>query len=593
MLLSPKLGRSPRFSMPNLESIVLKKLNQIIEANLDNPGFSLDDTCHELGISRSQLHRVLVEETQLSATLYIRKKRIEKAMTLLSTTQLRISEIADAVGIGSPANFSKYFLEEFNVSPSDFRKRVAVKVSSAQAPVTDVSIAVLPFVNMSNDPEQAYFSDGITEEITNALAQMPSLKVAGRTSCFTFKNNNQDLRQIGSLLNVNHILEGSVRKSGSKLRITAQLVSAADGYRVWSEKYDRDIADVFDIQDEIALAILKEIKISLFGKEKVLKRYTNNSEAYQLYLQGRYYYNKFAGVEEYQKALGYYEAALAIEPHYALAYSGIASCYLNLWFYRHLKPEDSLSHLKAATARAIEIDADVAESYLAQARIQLFYEWDLKSAEASFKKALTLSENSAELHIQYALLCGLKENHDLAKKHAQMALLIDPFLPLNNFYASYILWLAGNFEEAVLQGKKIIDMEPDFWSGYFILGLNLLQSKKYDEAHNALKTALKYNYSGLTISAFGVYYGLTRQYEEARKILDEMQLMNQTKPVSNYDIGIVYALIGETDQAFLHFEKSVENHEASMLFFKFILRDWLSDLKSDARCQGLLRKIYK
>ena len=579
--------------MLNPESIVLKKLNRIIEANLDNSGFSLNDVCHELGISRSKLHRTLVEETQLSAALYIRKKRLEKAMTLLSTTQLRISEIADAVGISNPANFSKYFLEEFNVSPTDFRKHSVLEEPAVLLHPTDFSIAVLPFVNRSNEAEQEYFSDGITEEIINVLGQIPHLKVAGRTSCFTFKNIDQDLRQIGSLLSVNHILEGSVRKSGNKLRITAQLVNVTDGYHLWSEKYDRDIADIFDIQDEIALAILKAIKITLFGQEKNLKRYTNNSEVYQLYLQGRYYYNKFAGIEEYRKALTYYEAALEIEPNYALAHAGIASCYLNLWFYRYLKPEESLGHIKEATARAMQIDAEIAESYLAQARMQLFYEWDFKRAEASFKKALALNENSAELHIQYALLCGLKENHGLARKHAQAARLIDPFLPLNNFYASYILWLAGNFEEAVLQGRKIIEMEPDFWSGYFILGLNLLQSKQYEEAQKSLQMALKYNYNGLTLSAFGVYYGLNQQQEEARNILSEMQALPQTKPVSNYDIGIVHALIGETDQAFLYFEQSVENHEPSMLFFKFILRDWLSDLKNDARCQRLLGKIYR
>ena len=174
------------------------------------------------------------------------------------------------------------------------------------------SIAVLPFANMSSDPEQEFFSDGISEEIINMLAQVPGLKVAGRTSSFTFKGKNQDLRTIGELLNVNLILEGSVRKSGNRLRITAQLINVADGYHLWSEKYDQQLEDIFDIQDEISLAILNAIKIKLFGaaKEALFKRYTDNPEAYQLYLQGRFYYNRWAGADGYKKTIEYYNEAI-------------------------------------------------------------------------------------------------------------------------------------------------------------------------------------------------------------------------------------------------------------------------------------------
>ncbi len=183
------------------------------------------------------------------------------------------------------------------------------------------SIAVLPFSNMSSDPEQEFFSDGISEEIINMLAQVPGLKVAGRTSAFSFKGKNQDLRLIGEQLNVNHILEGSVRKSGNKIRITAQLIKVADGYHLWSEKYDRELEDIFDIQDEISIAILNAIKIKLFGaaKEAVLKKYTDNPEAYQLYLQGRFYINKLASADGLNKAIEYFKAAIKIEPDYALS----------------------------------------------------------------------------------------------------------------------------------------------------------------------------------------------------------------------------------------------------------------------------------
>ena len=216
------------------------------------------------------------------------------------------------------------------------------------------SIAVLPFANMSSDPEQEFFSEGISEEIINMLAQVPGLKVAGRTSSFSFKGKNQDLRLIGEQLNVNHILEGSVRKSGNKLRITAQLIKVTDGYHLWSEKYDRELEDIFDLQDEISLAILDAIKIKLFGaaKEAVLKKYTDNPVAYQLYLQGRFYYNMWSGADSFNKAIDYFRAAIKIEPDYALAYSGIATSYFYLWFLNFLPPEKCLPQMKQA-ARAL------------------------------------------------------------------------------------------------------------------------------------------------------------------------------------------------------------------------------------------------
>ena len=245
--------------MAKTENVLVEKLNQLIEDKLENPTFSTDTICLKLGVSRSQLHRILIDETKLSVSLYIRKIRIEKAKNLLSTTQLRISEVADAVGITNPSNFSKYFFDEFNISPSEFKKLQEENELFEKQQIAGFSIAVLPFVNMSNDSDQEYFSDGITEEIINVLAQVPSLKVAGRTSSFSFKNKNTDLRKIASMLNVNHILEGSVRKSGNKLRITVQLIKAEDGFHLWSENYDRELQDVFEIQDEISLAILEEV----------------------------------------------------------------------------------------------------------------------------------------------------------------------------------------------------------------------------------------------------------------------------------------------------------------------------------------------
>lgn len=579
--------------MANQDKAFLEKFDRLIDENSDNSAFSTDTICHNLGISRSQLFRILKDHTQLSSTLYIRKRKLEKAKSLLSTTEMRVSEIADAVGINSPQNFSKYFTKEFGISPSDFRKRVSSENIPNFANTNDFSIAVLPFVNMSNDIEQEYFSDGITEEIINVLASVPTFKVAGRTSCFTFKNKSTDLRQIGSLLNVNHILEGSVRKSGNKLRITAQLVKVEDGYHLWSEKYDRELADVFDIQDEISLAILEEVKFKLFGQENisVFKRYTNNHTAYQLYLHGRFYHNKFAGLKEFKRAIKYFEDAIAIEPNYAIAYSGIASCYLNLWFYRYLEPQECLSKMMEATQRALELDDEIPESYLALARKQLFFDWDFEAAHQAFKKVLSFNWHKAEFYGQYALFLSLTDNYTKAKENAILALDLDPFSLIDNYYSAHIYWLSGNFEKALAQGKRLVELEPSFWGGHSIIGLNLIHSKKYSEALIALEIALNLNYSGLNLSACGVLYGLSGQLEEAKNIIEQMKQLSQTQPVAQYDMAIVYACMGDIDTAFTFFENSIIKHEPPMLFFKSIVRDWLSNFKNDSRYSLLLNKI--
>lgn len=573
---------------------ILDKLNALLEENLDNFVLSPEVICHRLGVSRAQLHRTVKQESQLSITLYIRQRKLEKAKSLLSETDLRISEIAYLVGIESPQNFSKYFTAAFQISPTEYRKQVEFQKQTTLTLAADtVSIAVLPFVNMSNDPGQEYFSDGVTEEIINVLSHVPRLNVVGRTSSFTFKGKNQDLRLIGEQLNVAHVLEGSVRKSGDRLRITAQLVKVEDGYHLWSEKYDRELKDIFDIQDEIALAILKAIKIRLLGEEQgsALKRYTNNSEAYQLYLHGRFYHNKFAGVEEFNKAIEYYQAAIALEPTYAIAYAGIASCYLNLWFYRHLPSEKCLPLMKQATQRALELDNEMAESHLAMARMQMLYEWDFNSAAESFRKAIEFNWNAAELYGQYALYWSILGHHVKAGEQAALALSLEPFSLINTFYAGYVHWAAGDFDRAIAQGRRLIALEPAFWGGHSVVGLNLITLQRYDEARQELEMALSLNYNGMTLSACGVLYALTGDEAKARDILHQMCALDKTHPVANYDLGIVHACLGELDRAFGYFETAIERHEPPMLFFRYIVRDWLAPFAPDERYGALIGRI--
>ncbi|MCP9770229.1 helix-turn-helix domain-containing protein [Lacihabitans sp. LS3-19] len=573
--------------MNTQENPILHKLELFIDNNLDQPGITSDYICKQVGVSRAHLHRILKQKTDLPVSLFIRKRRLEKAKNLLHNTEMRISEIADAVGISSPQNFSKYFTQEFESSPTDFRKNILPNSEK-------ISIAVLPFQNMSRDSSQEYFSDGITEEIINVLSQVPALKVLGRSSTFVFKGKDLDIREIGKVLNVDYLLEGSVRKSENKLRISANLVSVKDGFQVWSEKFDRVEADIFDIQDEISIAILEGIKVKLFGKEKenAFKRYTNDHQAYQLYLQGRFYFNKFGGKEDFLKSISYFEAAIEIEPNYAPAYSGIASCYLNMWFYRYLKPEKCLKEIRLASDKSIQLDKEIPESHLALARMQLLCEWNFEEAEKSLKMALKLGGNLAEYHSLYALIYGLRGNHKAAKKHTQNALELDPLSLFNNFYASYLHWIFGDFEGAIAQGNNMLEIEPDFWGGNYIVGINLMKSQKYANAEIALNLALLQNYSGLTLSACGVLSGMKGEKQKGFDFISKMKDLDKTQPVSNYDLGIVYGVLGDIETACLFFEKAIKNHEPSMLFFKYIVRDWLEDFKDDQRVLQILKKTY-
>ena len=440
-------------------------------------------------------------------------------------------------------------------------------VENKMKTISQNSIAVLPFTNMSSDPEQEYFSDGISEEIINMLAQVPGLKVAGRTSSFSFKGKNQDLRVIGEQLSVNHILEGSVRKSGNKLRITAQLIKVADGYHLYSEKFDRELEDIFDIQDEIALAILNAIKIKLLEAEKrnLLKRYTDNPEAYQIYLQGRFHMNQFSGPDALKNGIRYYGEAIKIEPAYALAYAGIASSYLNLWLFNYLPPEQSLLQLKQAVQRAMELDNEIAESHYALANLKFWYEWDFKDALSLYQKAIEINPNMAEAHVWYAHCLNAIGQHTKGFEHAAIAYNLDPFSLINNFYVGWAYLHAGHHEKALELGKRMIELEPAFYSGHTIAGTALLIQKKYEEAQTELEIAAKLNYSFLTLEQIGVLYGMMGNEAKAREILKEMEVLGKTQPLSNYDKGFVHIFIGEYGLAAMHFEKGIELRQGLMI----------------------------
>ena len=456
------------------------------------------------------------------------------------------------------------------------------------------SIAVLPFANMSSDPEQEFFSDGISEEIINMLAQVPGLKVAGRTSAFSFKGKNQDLREIGEKLNVNHILEGSVRKSGNKIRITAQLIKVSDGYHLYSEKFDRELENIFEIQDEIALSILNAIKIKLVeaDKEDVLKRYTNNTEAYQLYLQGKYHVNKYNGTDAFTNGIKFYEAAIKLEPEYALAYAGIAYCYFEMLMDSLLPPEQCLPPLYNAVKRSMELDDTIAESHLALADLTLFYEWNIKLAKTQFQKVLELNPNSAAGNVHYAMYLMFMGNYTEACRHASISHNLDPFSMQNNWEVAWTFLYSGQVNKALELSRTMIQMEPAFFGGHLIAGNILLSENKYAEAQPLLETAVKLypSYFG-TLEALGVLYWKMGNKARCREVLTEMEVLGKTQSVSNGHMGNIYTFMGEYEIAAEYFEKAIEKREAIMLFTKHAIMSFDETLLNVPQIQKILEKV--
>lgn len=457
---------------------------------------------------------------------------------------------------------------------------------------TEKSIAVLSFVNMSNDPDQDYFCDGLSEELLNVLSHVDSLRVAARTSSFSFKGKNVDILEIGQKLKVNCVLEGSVRKSGNKLRITAQLINIEDGYHLWSERFDRELKDIFDIQDEISLAILDALKVKLLGAEKsaVLKRYTDNTEAYQLYLQGRFHYNKWTGLEGYIKAAEYYNEAIIKDSEYALAYTGLASCYLNLWFFSHLPPEESLPKMKEATFRSLEIDDEIAESHVSLARMKFWYEWDFKGADREFNRAIELNPNHAEAHEQYSMFLGITERANEALQQALKALELDPFSLMINWGVGWTYWMIGDFSHTREQAKKLIELEPNFFGGHLILGVENWTMGRYEEALAEIRLAVAQNHGSFTLSFLGSLFGIMGQHKKAEEILLNLQEMSQKELVANYYMAFVHAGMGERELAVNCLEKGFIQHDGAMVFIKHWAKlvPWY---KNDPKIIALAKKI--
>jgi TolB-like protein/DNA-binding winged helix-turn-helix (wHTH) protein/Flp pilus assembly protein TadD len=453
------------------------------------------------------------------------------------------------------------------------------------------SLAVLPLENLSGDPSQDYFADGMTDELITRLAQISALRVISRTSAMTYKNVHKPLAEIASELNVDAVVEGSVSRSGDRVRVTAQLIDARNDKHIWAQSYDEDIRDTLVLQSRVTRAIAGQIRATLNPQELATldKSKTVNPEAYEAYLKGRYFWNKRTR-DGLRTAIANFSHAIEIDPAYAEAYSGLADSYAvsGDWKYGVLAPQDAFSKATAAAAEALVLDDTLGQAHASLAFALDLYGWDWKAAETEYKQAIKFNPGYATAHQWYSwhlFMVGRDNDATLELKRAES---LDPLSLIINADIADAMCVARRYDEAVEQSKKTLKMDPNFAIGHYELGQALAQKHMYDEAIAEFQRAIELSGpSGAFDSNLGYAYAVSGRKAEALKIVDDLESRRIQNPSVEADIALIYVGLGDRDEAMIRLNKAYEaRFKASIL-----LRPAFDPLRSDARFQDLLRRI--
>jgi eukaryotic-like serine/threonine-protein kinase len=478
---------------------------------------------------------------------------------------------------------------------TDLRSLAAQLSQPQPAAKPSPSIAVLAFINMSADPENEYFCDGLAAELLNALAKIKALRVAARTSAFFFKGKNTDAREIGQNLNVGAVLEGSVRKVGNRLRITAQLINVADGYHLWSERYDREMEDIFDLQDEISLAIVDALKVELMGVEKaaVVKRYTDNAEAYQLYLKGRYFWYRFPA-PGYEKSREYFQQSIDADPTYALGYCGLAD-YFGMAAAEGLTPPDEgWPKCEAAMNKALVLDDTLAEIYNSKAGISFIYYRDWPAAERAFKHAMELNPNFAEVRNHYALCLASYGRTEEAVTESRRALRLDSLSLHRNLWLARVFFWSGRYDEAIEQCYRTLDLDGNSPLAYEWLGDAYEQKGQHAEAIAAWSRAIVLRGKGELAALVDHTFAASGFDAAVRALaLQRLKRLNEKKERGAYVPAMafvtLYLRLGDCEQTTAWLAKAVLERNRAVLGISIDPR--YESLRSAPQYAGLARQM--
>jgi eukaryotic-like serine/threonine-protein kinase len=450
------------------------------------------------------------------------------------------------------------------------------------------SLAVLPLENLSGDPQQQYFADGMTEELTTELSQVSSLRVVSRTSAMRFKGTQKSVPEIARELNVDAVVEGSVERDGDRVRITAQLVQGPTDTHLWAKGYERDFRDSLSLQDEVAQAIVDEIQLKLTPQEQArfARKEVLDPEAHEDYLRGLFYLNLRNGPDE-RKAIELFQAAIKKDPAYAAAYASLADSYRALIFNSNAAPADVLPQSEAAAKRALEIDDQLAEAHVSLAGNLADYDWNWAAGEREFQTALRLNPNSSRAHASYAHFLRQQGKTDESIREGRRAVELDPVFTEASFLLAQSLYEARRYDEAVAQLRKTLEIEPRFWPAHLYLGKVFAEQRHFEDAIEELRKAR--DFTAEPLATMGYVYGRMGRAADARKVIADLQAQSTKGYVAPTDFAKVYIGLSEKDQAFAWLEKGYQQRDFWLTFLKGDPE--FDSLRSDPRFLDLVRRI--
>ena len=453
------------------------------------------------------------------------------------------------------------------------------------------SLAILPLVNSSDDPDTEYLSDGITESIINNLSQLPKLRVMARSTVFRYKGKEVDPKEAGHDLGVRAVLAGRMFQRGDTLIIKVELVDTSDGSHLWGEQYNRKLADIFSIEEEISSVISEKLRLKLDStqKKKLARRHTENTEAYQLYLKGRYYWNKRTA-DGIKKGIEYFNLAIDSDPNYALAYAGVADSYNILASYSTIAPKDAFPRSKAAAKTALELDDKLSEAYASLAFATFGYDWNWTEAERAFKRAIELNPGYSSAHQWYGLYLAAMDRMTEAFAEVKIAEELDPLsLPVNT-NAGWLLYLSRRYDEAIETYNKILELDADFILAHRRLGQVYVEKRMYEEAIREFEKCLAPSREDAeSLAWLGHAYAASGDSDRAHQVISEMNLLGKSRYVSSYLMAIIRIGLGEVDLAFELLEKAYEERYGFLAYLK--VSPIFDPLRADERFQELIARV--